>query len=178
MSLVPRISPSVGAYAELFVVAVLGFGLAGAGWGMWRPTMNGVITEGGGVEITDPALANANIEFASFGVMALALAALGIALACYGVIRLRRDLSPGLLWWGALSAFAGSLMFYVVGSKVAFARVGVPPEEQLHVGASISYLPDLNLGVLAGVAPFLCVLGLWLAALAMPERSDTHPDAA
>lgn len=164
----PRVPRVVGAYAELLVVSLLLFGAAGLGWGLWRPTLSGTIAEGGGVEITDPAVMNGNREFATFGVMVFCFLALGFALALWTARRRSAFLGPIMLVWGALCSGVGSVVFYVLGTKLALWRVGLPNPDELHVGSVLTYLPDVGLSVAALVAPFVFLLSAWCLALFDP----------
>ncbi|QGU02345.1 hypothetical protein CKALI_07415 [Corynebacterium kalinowskii] len=164
----------VGGYAELLVVSLAAFGLAGLGWGLWRPTMSGTIAEGGGVEITDPSVMNGNREFTTFGVMVFCFLVLGIALALWTARRGRQFMSPLLLVWGVVCSALGSALFFLSGTKLALWRVGVPNPDELHVGSELTYLPDVGLSVAGLVAPFVFLISAWCLAIFGPDEAPAQ----
>lgn len=170
--LVPAI---VGRYAEAFVVSLLAFGCAGLGWGLWRPAMSGTVGEDGGVEITDPAVMNGNREFSTFGVMVFLFLLLGLVLAVWMGRKHREVMGPLLLLWGAICTACGCVTFYVLGTKLALWRVGLPNTEDLHVGSTLTYLPEVSLGVASLVAPLAFLIMAWSLVLFDPAPNGVEP---
>lgn len=170
--LVPAI---VGRYAEVFVVSLLAFGCTGLGWGLWRPTMDGTIAEDGGVESIDPVVMNGNREFSTFGVMVFLFLLLGVALAIWMGRKHREVMGPLLLIWGAVCTACGCVTFYVLGTKLALWRVGLPNIEDLHVGSTLTYLPEVELGVAALVAPLAFLIMAWCLAVFESAPDGVEP---
>ncbi|QTH58499.1 hypothetical protein J5O04_06400 [Corynebacterium hindlerae] len=171
----PRLIPGVvGAYAEVLLISLLAFGLSGLAWGAWRPAVSGVITDSGGVEVTDPELLNANIEFHTFGVMVVCFVILGIILGCYAWLRHQDYAGIGMMLWGSVTMVLGSLTFYLAGTKLALLKVGTPAEDELQVGAHIDYLPSVGIANAVLVAPFVFVLMMWLLAVFSSYPHQEH----
>jgi hypothetical protein len=160
----------VGYYAQVFLTAIVLFGVSGLVWGAWRPTITGTIVDGGGVEITDPNVYAANAEFTSFAVLALACGVLGIVLGLLAVRQGKREFGIAPMLWTSLVAALGSAVFYYVGTYLATALVGAPDVETLRVGATVTYVPRISPGLAMLAAPYTSMFTYWASAVFASEE--------
>lgn len=165
---IPR---AIGFGAGLLALALLGFSVAGAVWGLWRPALKGHKVDDGGY-----ALGNvADVQFDSYITFVLITGLLGAALGATAYVRGERYRGLGVLLWVALAALAGAASFYVFGGATA---TDVPENP----GEFVEFVPKFSPGIAWLVGPFMAMFVYWSALFFEPPsvalESETEENEA
>lgn len=147
-----RIPRAVGFGAGLLALALLGFSVAGAVWGLWRPALKGHRVDDGGYALSNVA----DVQFDSYITFALITGFLGAALGATAYVRGERFRGVGVLLWVALAALAGAASFYVFGGATATEL----PENP---GEFVEFVPHFSPGIAWLVGPFMAMFAYWSA---------------
>lgn len=170
----PRVPRNLGTSAGIFALAVLGFGIAGALWGMFRPVYTATVAENGALVL----VGGGSTEFTAYITFALFT---GVLAAVTGILVFAFSPEtrgvPMLLWVGAV-AFIASVAFLVVGDLVATLRHPTPEDT-----AVVAPEGDLTLaaffhpGVAWLLAPFMAIVGYWFSVFTHTPDPEQTGDA-
>ena len=157
-----RIPRAIGFGAGLLALALFGFSLVGAAWGLWRPALKGHRVDDGGYALSNAA----DVQFDSYITFVLITGVLGAALGATAYVRGGRYRGVGVLLWVALAAFAGAASFYVFGGATATSL----PEEP---GEFVEFVPKFSPGIAWFVGPFMAMFTYWSAVfVGVPYSGD------
>ncbi|MEJ5927414.1 hypothetical protein WG915_02150 [Corynebacterium sp. H128] len=173
-----RVPPIIGFYAQVFLVTMVMFGLGGVGWGLWRPSISGTVSDGGSVELTDPAQSATNPEFSTFAVLAMLCAGLGLIVGIFAAKRARQNLGVMTMLWTSCVAWLGALVCYFLGTQLAQHLVGTPDLDTLQIGSVITYLPAIRPGIGLLLAPYTAMFGFWASAAFALTETGSHTQLA
>ena len=161
-----RIPRAIGFGAGLLALALLGFSVAGAAWGLWRPALKGHRVDDGGYALRNVA----NVQFDSYITFVLITGALGMALGLIAYRRGERYRGVGGLLWVALASLAGAASFYVFGGATA---TSIPDDP----GEIVEFVPKFSPGIAWLVGPFMAMFTYWSAVFVNPPRAVDDEEA-
>lgn len=166
-----RIPRAIGFGAGLLALALFGFSLAGAAWGLWRPVLKGHWVDDGGYALSGVA----DVQFDSYITFVLITGVLSAALGATAYVRGERYRGVGVLLWVALTALAGAASFYVFGGATATHL----PEEP---GEFVEFVPKFSPGIAWLAGPFMAMFVYWSALFVNPpygvaERQSDEKEA-
>ena len=147
-----RLPRTLGFGAGLLACALLVFGVAGALWGLFRPTLAGHEVDDGGYALE----AMGSAQFIAFITFALITGLLGLLLGLGAYLR-RQERGLSMLLWVGVCALAGAASFYVFGGVTATH----PPENP---GEFVEFAPKFSPAISWAVAPFMAMFSYWSTA--------------
>ncbi|MDO5031426.1 hypothetical protein [Corynebacterium sp.] len=149
-----RVPRAIGFGAGSLAVSLIVYSLAGALWGVFRPTLSGTrVNEAGAYQFESLD----NVEFTAFITFAVITGLIGMV---FGAVMYQRNVRyRGLLTllWAGVVCLAGAAAFYVVGGVTA---TSVPEE----LGEVVEFAPKFTPQIAWLVAPFMAMFAYWSAA--------------
>lgn len=153
-----RLPRTFGFGAGLLACALAVYGIAGAVWGLFRPTLIGREVDDGGYAID----AMGNAQFIAFITFALITGVLGLLLGLIAYLpRQARGLS--MLLWVGVCALAGAASFHVFGGVTATHPPEIP-------GEVVEFAPSFSPAIAWAVAPFMAMFAYWSTAFVSADE--------
>lgn len=161
----------LGDRAGLIGLGLIVYSLAGAVWGLVRPTFPAEVVSAERL-IPDYSDSSHFIAFASFVIAAIALS---VVLAIFAYLTQGSRKFVDLLWVGVV-ALAGAVSFLAVGDVVGMSVHGIGSADQLAPGTTITTVAAAKPGISGYlVAPFVAMLVYWSLQVLSPATEPTEP---
>ena len=161
----------LGDRAGLIGLGLIVYSLAGAVWGLVRPTFPAEVVSAEWL-IPDYSDSSHFIAFASFVIAAIVLS---VALAIFAYLMQGSRKFVDLLWVGVV-ALAGAVSFLAVGDVVGMSVHGIGSADQLAPGTTITTVAAAKPGISGYlVAPFVAMLVYWSLQVLSPAAETTGP---
>lgn len=155
---------SAGVYAGVFALTLTVFAVAGAAWGLLRPTYTAFVEDAETAAVS----AAPNVEFTAFIWFAISTGVIGAGLALIIFLRAETARGLGMLLWIGVVALVGAGIFIVFGDFSAQLIHSHPTEYSDMVGETFQVVPPMTPGSALFAAPFLAVLMYWCATFVTP----------
>lgn len=159
-----KVRRSLGSYAGVFALVLTVFAVAGAVWGLLRPTYTAYVEDAE----TASVLAEPDVEFTAFIWFAITTGILGAVLALIVFLRTESSRGLGMMLWIGMVSFLGAVIFILFGDITAALIHSRPSDYSGLTGEHFQVVPGLSPGSALFAAPFLAVLMYWCATFVTP----------